>query len=310
MPYKYILFVIFMPLSIFRSSKSSHLKGRGRPTTDPVNRFRIVAWYLFVKSKGNWSDYKLDVTFGLPNALDARENAARPRMFELIRKRGVIPERGLGARRGFDLIELVNQHPNFIGSKAIYDSPFWQLISDTSPTLKSANNLVNRLLKIYGLARIEREYDSLIYYSFKNNEIPPQHREYFQMNSAWRFHHHFTIALKNLPSDLDRLTLTGALFREAYLGMSLEEAEYFKNILQNQNDILFRDLWLRPLRESLKPLVIKRLIYWSIDPDEKLGGWTDSIDVMLKSYIFPGRFRQFRKQHAWRKFCNSVRAGY
>lgn len=300
-----------MPPFIFRSLESSHFGGRGRPPTDPVQRFRIVAWYLFVKSKGKWSDYKLDITFGLPDALDASENAARPRMFELIRKRGVIPERGLGARRGFDLIELVNQHPNFIGSKAIYDSPFWQLISDTSPTLKSANNFVNRLLKIYDLARIEREYDSNQFYSFMKIGMPLKLREYFQMSSSERFNHHFSIALKNLPSDLDRLTLTGALFREAYLGMALEEAEYYKNILKDQYDYLFRDIWLRPLRESLKPLVIKRLIYWSIDPDEKLGGWQDPIDLMLKSYIFPGRFRQYRKKRGWRKFCinfrNSIR---
>lgn len=295
-----------MPLSIFKFSESSVFNGRGRPKKDFVQRFRIVAWYLFVKSRGNWSDYKLDVTFGLPDALNASENAARPRIFELIRKKGVIPERGSDTRRGFDLIELVNQHPNFEGTKAIFDSPFWELISDTNPTLKSANRLVNKLLKLYGLARIECEYDSKQYYSLRINKSQEQ-PDYFILSPREKFNEHFSRALKSLPTDLDRLTLAGALFREAYLAVSLEEADYFKNEIKNQNDLLFRELWLRPLKFSLKPLVTKRLIYWSIDPDEKLGSWSDSIELMVKSYIVPGKYRQFRKKRSWRLFCIWVR---
>lgn len=297
-----------MSLLIYRPLDRSVSKRFGRPPKDEIQRFRILAWYLIVKSRGEWSDYKLDVTFGLPDTQDISENAARPRIFELIRKKGVIPERGNKTRRGFDLIDIVDSHPEFHGTKAIYESPFWELICDTAPTLQTANKFVNKLLKLYGLTRLEIEYDAHLIDSLELPDIDHTHLlEYLHMSAIERYDHRISCVLKILPSDMDRLTLTGALFREAYLGMALKQADILKDRLMDQIDRFFRDGWAKPLRGSFRQPTIKRLVYWAFDPAEKLGEWPDPVDLMLESYIVSSDYSKLREKPDWRDFCLSVR---
>lgn len=293
-----------MSLIVYRVPDKTNSRQRGRPPIDEIQRLRILTWYFLVKSKGGWSDYKLDITFGLPGAKDAKEHAARPRIFELIRKRGVIPQRGENAKRGFDLIDEVENHPEFNGTKSIYESPFWELISQTSPTLHGTNKFVNKLLSLYGLSRIEVEFDALLTNAINDIEIDHSNLlNYLNLPAIERYDQRLSDALNLLPSDLDKLTLTGALFREAYLGMALKEANILKERLLDQIDRFFRDGWAKPLKGRLRETIIKRMIYWSFDPDEELDGWSDSVVQMCESYIVSKEYKDLRMDPNWHSFC-------
>lgn len=260
--------------------------GMGRRHKDPIHRLRALAWYYVVKSRGNWSDYKLNITFGSPEAIKANDHAAMPKVFDSIRKHGRVPERGPNARRGFDLYDLVDKHPEFRGTKSIYDSLFWDILSDTSPTIITANQLVNRLFKLYGLTRAGVDYDERITDSLDLPSIDHDPiLEYLHLPAIDRYDYWLFKSLNNLPSDLDKLTLIGALYREAYLGSALKEAVVLKDQLLDHIDRFFRDGWAKPLRADLRPLTIARMIYWMDDPDLKLDGWSGRVDEMLQRYI-------------------------
>jgi len=275
-----------------------------------LQRLRVFSWYLALKSKCDWSDYKLDVTFCLPGAVGTQDYAARPRTFEKIRKFGVVPERGSSAKRGFDLIEEVDRHPEFQGTKDIYESPFWELLDSAQPTLVTANEFVNKLLLGYGLMRIESEIDLSILAALRDRHGPTKELEqYFHLSDEDRFEYWLSHSLRKLPSDLDRITLLGALFREAYLGMSLKIAALLKNQLVDHLDRFFQVGWATPLQHSLKPLAHRRIIYWAFDPSETLGGWPDPIHLMLESYIVNEKsgYKKVREDPNWRNYCLAAR---
>jgi hypothetical protein len=260
--------------------------GMGRRHKDTIHRLRALAWYYVVKSRGSWSDYKLNITFGSTEAIKVSDHAAMPKIFNSIRKHGRVPERGPNARRGFDLFDLVDNHPEFHGTKSIYDSLFWEILSDTSPTINTANQMVNKLFKLYGLTRAGLEYDERINDSFDFSNIDHVNiLDYLHLPAIDRYDYWLSKALNNLPSDLDKLTLIGALYREAYLGSALKEAVVLKDRLLDHIDRFFRDGWAKPLRADLRPLTIVRMVYWMNVPNLELDGWHGRVDEMLQRYI-------------------------
>ena len=135
-------------------NNSGNTSKRGRPSKDPVSRFRTLLWYWAVRSKSDLKDGKLDLLFSDPDHEGEHKiYAERIRVFETIRMTGATISEGKHKRRGFNLIERVNSHPNLVGSAEVYQSKLWEILRDTKPTLKQTEIYLLDLIKVCNLSK-------------------------------------------------------------------------------------------------------------------------------------------------------------
>ncbi len=117
---------------------------------------RVRAWYLEIKRRSGWTDYRLDYEFAWTDeGRESRTTDHRPRMFEWMRKSARKPM-GLDKRwrNMTELVVAVEQHPLFKGTQAIYEAEIWHLLQETVPTIETVQERVDRLLQANRLARI------------------------------------------------------------------------------------------------------------------------------------------------------------
>lgn len=121
---------------------------------------RVEAWYLEIKRRCDWSDYKLDYEFAWTEegVRSGRSPDSRPRTFEWIRKESRKP-RGLDSRwRGMaDLVDAVDRDPLLSGTKALYEGQIWDLLQNMSPTLDDVKTRLDSLLEHNQLTRLRKE---------------------------------------------------------------------------------------------------------------------------------------------------------
>jgi len=115
------------------SSAETPQAKKGRPYGDPINKIRTKFWYWSVRNISGLNDGQLDMEFSdTEEDGSKRAYADRIRIFEDIRKNGRNISGGKHYKRGFSLIDRVNDYPGLAGSKDIYESPLWRVVAGTT----------------------------------------------------------------------------------------------------------------------------------------------------------------------------------
>lgn len=132
-------------------------KSRGGQPTHWAERVHVWCWYAEVKRRSGWSDYQLDYEFAWRNpSIQSRSTDHRPRIFEWIRKKARKP-RGQDPcwRNMVELVNAVEQHPLFIGTKRLYESDIWDMFQETIPRPESVEDRIDKILQENNLSRVK-----------------------------------------------------------------------------------------------------------------------------------------------------------
>lgn len=240
---------------------------RGRPPSDAAELLRAKVWYLAVKARGNWSDYKLDLEFAKPEGEAPRPGEARRRAFEEIRRTGSVPTEGTHKRREFDLVRNVETHPNFAGTANYFHSSFWALLKPVPMKLREVKLLVESELSRASLHRPSSDLDLLLkfYYPRSNGgaggERPPV------VEARHLYGASLQLYLSSAPRDLDLFALLGSLFREAYLVCALEIALVLKDLFIELLEEYCCQGWLKKddTGQKLLRLAERRVFHWRLE---------------------------------------------
>lgn len=121
-----------------------------------AEKARVWVWYREIKRRCNWSDYVLDYEFAWTDeGIPSRSIDHRPRMFEWIRKVARKPAGQDPRWRDMNsLVTVVDQHPLFYGTRALYQAEFWDVLQEQTSTPSLVQKRVDQLLQAYGLVRI------------------------------------------------------------------------------------------------------------------------------------------------------------
>lgn len=138
------------------------VKLRGGQRKHWAEEARILAWYAVVKGRCGWSDYQLNYEFAwTEEGLKSRSTDSRPRTFEWIRKKARKPAgRDRRWRSIEDILGAVESHPNFRGTKSIYEAEIWDLFQKTAMAPDVLEECIELLLKNNKLVRVpvQREF--------------------------------------------------------------------------------------------------------------------------------------------------------
>lgn len=239
------------PVNVHQFKQVVAMKQEGRPPKDAMDRFRTSFWYYAIKKRSGWSDYRLDIEFGYDETPGDRTGADRRRIFERIRANATSLIDS--SKLPFDLITRVENHPNFKGTRSLYDSPFWELVNCEPVTLENTKSLVDKCLSLFGF---ERKIDHLML------DIRDKYPVCIEQ-----------IVTSSEPT-LDLLALLGALYREAYLVGAIDVAfilsNHFSELLIPISDDLFSDNIndddKRP--NGFASLAQERVLRWQCTDDE------------------------------------------
>lgn len=233
----------------------------GRPKADPVDRLKTKVWYLAVKARGGWSDYRLDLEFARNVSDPPLPGPSRIRAFEEIRRNGTVPSPGTHRRRGFNLVKRVESHPSFKGTAAYFSSPFWDLLKFRQMGVPEAHAFSNRLMKSCNIYRPSGKANDLMRYWFTfasgTSKPIPSSLDYYEA------------ALNQLiatrPLDLEILALVGGLFREAYLVTALDIATVLSRQFMTLLELFCSQDWLdQETANALIDLGDRRVLHWQM----------------------------------------------
>lgn len=202
----------------------------GRPRTHWADKARVTYWYLCVRKLTGWSDYRLDTEFAMPQKTgDKKNSAARPRVFEKIRKNCVVPSRGSHWRKPIDLVAFIAARDGLHETLAIYESEFWSLMK-APPSLTGTHKQLQRLMATLGLTRVD----------------PFEHKARYEITKDMGRDSCFIFGLEqslNGVGWLDRLTLLALLTREADLSGNTEVTKLTRSYLDEHLDLFFNSFF-------------------------------------------------------------------
>lgn len=250
-------------------------------TRSPVDRLRARVWYRAVKCCGNWTDYKLDMQFGQKVEATTKDGMLRNRVFGVIGKKGSLPSRGGHHRRAFNLIERVDNHPEFKGTARVIDSPFWELLKLPPGDLEETTSFAAKCLALMGLTRLNGK-TALEWMWYAGDEIFRAGRGSLKSTGAGPYEACLNDALAGLPCDLDLLALLGALYREACLSFNPENAEILGVSFRLTLERFCSEQWLEPHGLYLQDLALNRILYGKGDylPAESDSESSDRLELM------------------------------
>lgn len=268
-----------------RISGRSHAGKGGRPPTDVAELLRAKVWYLAVKARGNWSDYKLDLEFAKPEGEAPRQGQDRRRAFEEIRRTGSVPTEGTHKRREFDLVRNVEAHPNFAGTADYFHSSFWALLKPVPMKLPAIRQFVEIELKRANLHRPSGDLDLLMkfIYAGTGKEMPSYIKAERLYSVSLQQH------LKSAPINLDVFALLGGLFREAYLVCTLEIALVLKDLFIELLEEFCSQDWLKKdnTGQQLLRLAERRVFHWRLEDVSENEGYDDFPMVVVERPLVP-----------------------
>lgn len=239
---------------------------RGRPAGNKELRLlRSRTWYLNVKSREKLSDCQLDVIFGTgPNQI-RRGTADRIKVFEAIRVNGSIPASGTSNKRGFDLVAHVDSHPEYAGSAAILNSPFWRLMDDHQMSLKQIREMVVECIERLKLATEDGNHrdDGRDYINELIEDNPElsfeEYIRYMKMGDD-SYDNAMGDVFRNQKPSLDYLALLGALAFEAIEAGNMQVAFYHMDIFRVILREYCEQLWLGSAGENLREYAERRMM--------------------------------------------------
>lgn len=243
------------------SRRERQYRGRaGRPKNSDLQKLRVQLWYHAVKSRGNWTDYRLDMRFGQAEGPIVTDGSGRTRVFSVIRKKASIPCTGNHHHRTFDLVERVESDPNFRGTRSIIRSIFWDLLELPPADLKVSRSFVSTCLEQLNLTRLS-DIDALDWVWYMSEELFRVDRGSLKSGGASPYEACLVDATKGLPLDLDLLALFGGLFREACLSCNLKTAEIAQILFCISLEQFCSQQWLGEHAYVLFDLAKNRILY-------------------------------------------------
>lgn len=231
----------------------------GRNPNSEIERLKPKYWYWYIKSRTDLSDAKLDVLFAEDESGRKYSSADRPRIFESIRKNGTTPSNGSHRLRKFNLIDKVDNHPSFTGSKNIFTSPFWDLLQSSPINLDKNNEILNTLFKRLNLTRFD--FGHKYFWDFMDVPIDQNNRQGITPHFISDYEHIFTKTISNIPDSLDLLALISALYRESCLSFQLENAIVLSGFFQMVSDACLNTEWKNPAGALIWEISNERIIH-------------------------------------------------
>lgn len=236
----------------------------GRPKLSEVDRLRAKIWYRAVKHCSNWSDYRLDMQFGQEEGPMTLGGAGRNRVFGVIKNKGTLPSRGNHTKRTFDLVNRVENHPQFKGTIDVIDSPFWDLLKLPSRDLEETVNFVSECLERLGLKRVTGDtaiqwmwYDAARLFRTDGPSI--------KSTGATPYEVSLTNAMAGMPCNLSSIALLGGLYREACLSFNHQNIEILGISFRLALEEFCSQQWLDEQGAILEDLARNRILYGKSD---------------------------------------------
>ncbi|MDK9725547.1 MAG: hypothetical protein OEL88_11740 [Sterolibacteriaceae bacterium MAG5] len=252
----------------------------GRPKADAVDRLRARVWYLAVKARDGWSDYRLDLEFARNTDDPVPTGPARIRAFEGIRRNGTVPSAGSHRRRSFDLVERVEGHPLFKGTADYFRSPFWDLLKSGPIGISDIQPFVQRLMASCGICRPSLVVHHLFAARKLEQELALPNTSRSEVAAIYDAQ--LARLITSLPLHLDVLAMLGGLFREAYLVGALEIAAVLAGHVHDFIKRFSAQGWLdQETSDTLVDLGERRLLNWQMgahfDGDNYYDDWPPSV---------------------------------
>lgn len=238
---------------------------RGRPVGNKELRvLRSKTWYLSVKHRSGLNDCQLDVMFGTGPNQAPRGTADRIKVFEAIRVNGSIPASGTSNKRGFDLAAYVDCHPDYAGTAAILNSPFWRLMEDHQMSLEQIREMVVECIELLELAKVSgnhkddgRNYlDELI---TDNPELSFEEYIRFMKMGDDSYDNAMGDVFRSQKPSLDYLALLGALSFEAIEAGNMQVALYQMDIFRVILREYCNQVWLGAIGKKLRKYAERRI---------------------------------------------------
>jgi len=258
---------------------------KGRPKRSVIDELRVKLWYQSIKSRSGWSDYKLDMEFGQAEGSCTTDGALRTRVFDVIRRKGTLPSRANHHRRSFDLIARVDSHPNFHGSRALFDSLFWDLLHLPPRDLDTTTQFVEMCLDRLGLTRLTGN-DALTWLWFSEVKTYDPKQPSLKRGGAGAFEATIQQATQALPNDLDLIALYGALYRESCISFNLESAEIAGALFKISLASFFEATWTGETGAALTDIAIYRVIHGMTNYLPSSGGSSISQELAIVPHGF------------------------
>lgn len=233
---------------------------KGRPKRSVIDELRVRLWYQSIKGRSGWSDYKLDMEFGQAEGACTADGALRTRVFDVIRRKGTLPSRANHHRRSFDLIARVDSHPNFHGSRALFDSLFWDLLHLPPRDLDTTTKFVEMCLDRLELTRLTGN-DAITWLWFSEVKTYDPKQPGLKKGGTGAFEATIQQATQALPVDLDLIALYGALYRESCISFNLESAEVAGILFKISLASFFETQWAGEMGAVLSDIAINRVIH-------------------------------------------------
>lgn len=255
--------------------------GKGRPSADPVDRIKAKIWYLAVKARGGWTDYKLDIEFARRPDEPRRAGPDRIRAFEAIRNIGTVPSPGTHRRRNYDLVENVDAHPDFTGTADIFRSSFWNLLKANEMGIPEAQAFTSECMARCKVFRPSGKLHVVINSTWPHTNIPHITNQHIYQAGVENI-------ISSLPVNMDTLALVGGLFREAYLLCALEVAGVLKSkFLQLLEEYCYQ-AWLGTAGNELLQLAERRVLFWQMNKHFSGEGYYDDWPpAVIERPLFP-----------------------
>lgn len=204
------------------------------------------------------TDYKLDIEFAYGLTIGERTGGDRIRAFERIRRLGDSPTSNNPENWRYSLLDRVEEAVP--GSKAIYQSNFWTLLTNTDVTIRNTHVLVHSCFNTLGLWRDDNSL-----------EFAPLGNYINCLDDV--------IAAYEL--NLDLMALIGALYREAYLVGALDVAwKLSARFTALLNDFRHRISLPDKLSYDFLVLAEERVLHWmsqSAEYNELYGDYPMSV---------------------------------
>ena len=137
---------------------------RGGQRKHWAEKARVWVWYEEIKRRCDWSDYVLDYEFAWTDkGKSSRGSDHRPRIFEWIRKTARKPAGQDPRWHGMlDLVAVVDRHPLFQGTQALYMAEFWDLLQEQTSTPSIVQERIEHLLQAHDLVRVNPDTNKAI----------------------------------------------------------------------------------------------------------------------------------------------------
>ena len=131
-------------------------KKRGGQTTPPLVKARNLLWRKGVGEITALENPTLDRMFVWINAGDHLKHAP-PKVFKRIEKTGMRPRgKGTGLKRSLaEIVEAVDQHPDFQGTAIVFNSKLWELLELKSIDRADILRRIDGVFMDYGVQRYE-----------------------------------------------------------------------------------------------------------------------------------------------------------